>query len=217
LGVSDTLLVPSLFPHHGHPSYSQHAATVALGNALAHDSNAEWLVNGISLATLYSVLNKTRLPSDFVSVSDGNGTYVDATYEWLITIYDGTKLTHHLSLLVAIVASSLLPNLFMTKDYPKSLFSEAQTKEETRAVYDSLPWVSKQRKGLTEKSIFIAMITTYIVALYEPDSPLRKHMRSSAKSGLGNPWTSKHSMCCVQFALRFCWFNDFLTVTLVTP
>jgi hypothetical protein len=58
-----------------------------------------------------------------------------------------------------------------------------------------MDWLPKSsKKGMSERTIFISMITTFIIAIYEPQSPLREHMREAAKGGLGDAWTEKYSM-----------------------
>jgi hypothetical protein len=176
-----------------HPTSSQRATDMALDYALAKDFNAEWFFQSLSLETLHSVLHKTNLPSDFGNPSRAQAAYVNDTYKWVKEAYDGTKRIHHLALLVSIIASQLLPYLFMPKGIDKSAFERANTKEKVRELYGNIAWVGKEKKGQKQKSIFVAMFTTFIIALYEPTSPLRRHMQSSQRHGLGDGWTKKHS------------------------
>lgn len=133
---------------------------VALNNAVASDCNADWHTKSITLTSLVFVLNKTSLPQDFVSPSPANVPYVDLTYTWVRENYNGTNPIHHLALLVSIIiASSLLPNLFIPQN-SKHLFANANSKEDVRLIYNSLDWVSKDRNGLSDRSIFISMFTT---------------------------------------------------------
>jgi len=176
-----------------HPTSSQRAADTALDNALTKDCNAEWFLHGLSLETLHSILHKTNLPSDFGTPSRADAAYVNDTYRWVKEAYDGTKRIHHLALLVSIIASHLLPYLFMPKEIDKSDFERATTKAKVRELYGNIDWVEKGKKGQKKKPIFVAMFTTFIIALYEQTSPLRRHMRSSQRHGLGDGWTKKHS------------------------
>lgn len=178
--------------------------SIAFNNAIQSDGNSAWYAKDLALHTLHTVLSKTSLPSDFEPPSRANVPYVDDSYTWLRQNYDHKKPIHHLALLVSIiVASSILPNLFMPAT-AKEHFSNTLTKEGVRSVYNNhVPWISKQKKGMTRKSIFIAMFTTFIVCLYEEDSPLRRHMSTSAsagkRGGLGDDWTKKHCMRSVLF------------------
>jgi hypothetical protein len=183
-------------------SHSQIAAGVAHANAIAADSNTDWCAKGVSLRNLHTILHYTRLPSDFATISPAKAQYVDDTYAWVRSIYDGTKPIHHLALIVGVIASALLPNLFLPTDSSlRARFAQAHTESQVRDLYNSLPWVSRNKKGMKETSIFITMFTTYIIALYEPASPLRQHIDSSSKKGLGNPWTDKHCMCSLSSSL----------------
>jgi hypothetical protein len=181
-----------------YPSSSQQAADVALASTLASDSNSEWFVKPITLATLHTVLHKTSLPADFAAVSHGKEEYVTNTYNWVRANYDGTNTIHHFALVVSIIASSLIPRLFMPKDV-KSHFLGADSREGVRKAYHTVPWVIREKKGMADASIFISMFTTFIIALYEPTSPLRQHIDQSPRKGLGNAWTDKHSMLPLSF------------------
>jgi len=167
--------------------------TVAFNNAIANDCNADWTAGSVNIRTLKNFLNKTTLPTDFATPSLTDIAYVDETYSWVRCNYDGTKPLHHLALLVSIVvASSLLPNLFLPPD-AKNLLRGAPTVEDVRRVYGNMEWLPKHgRRGMSEKSVFVAMFMTFIIALYEPESPLRKHIQAAPKSGLGDSWTKKH-------------------------
>ena len=97
--------------------------------------------------------------------------YVSDTYVWLREVYDGMKPIHHLTLIIAIITSLMLPNLWLPDDDLILQHFEGTTlKEEVHAVYESIPWVEKDReKGMKEKLIFVAMFSTFIIAIYEPD------------------------------------------------
>ena len=200
LGRRESRLDLPLPPSHPRPSSTQRALAIAHTNALATDSNAHWYAKGISLRNLHTVIDFIRLPSDFASIGSTKSKYINDTYAWVKDVYDGTKPVHHLALVVSIVASSLLPNLFLPQDPDlRARFAEAPSVSQVRELYNSIPWVSREKKGMKDPSIFVTMFTTFVIALYEPDSPLRKHMGSSARNGLGNPWTDKHCACLICF------------------
>ena len=196
-------------------SASEQAAADAHASALAEDSNADWYAKDLTLSTLHTVLHHTNLPVDFaVVIAKGEkAKYVNDTYVWLREVYDGTKPIHHLALIIAIIASLMLPNLWLPDDdLILGRFEGTTSKEEVRAVYESIPWVEKVReKGMKEKSIFVAMFSTFIIAIYEPDSPLRRHMDESQRCGLGNPWINKNGMFPYLFLqVSFCVLTFFL-------
>jgi hypothetical protein len=171
------------------------AATIAFNNAIANDSNADWFANSLDLQTLKTVLSKTSLPKDFKLPLLSQVEYIDRMYAWVRENYDGTKPLHHLALLVGIiVASSLLPNLFIPKDLKKLFESgRADMPDKVRRIYEEMNWDRKSStSGMKEKSVFISMFTTFIIAIYERESPLRRHMETTDRHGLGDAWTAKH-------------------------
>lgn len=174
------------------PSSSQHSADIALHCALANDSNVEWYSKSLTIDVLCTILNKTKLPKDFhIPKPTTKGAYVDQTYDWVRSAYDGRRHTHHLALLIAIITSSFLPNLWTSSDLQKISFASAN-RDQVHNIYNDVDWVSKRSKGMTDRSVFISMFTTFIIALYEETSPLRLYMASASKHGLGAAWTDKH-------------------------
>ena len=166
------------------------------------NTNADWFAGQLTLETLHTVLHKTGLPSDFRTPSPASEQYVDDTYSWVRQAYNGTKPLHHFALLVAVIASQLLPRLFMPKDVNKQIFKNASPTQ-VREIYGRMGWVSKGKKGQSDKTIFVTMITSFIIALYEPDSPLRQHILSADKNGLGNAWTKKNCKHCIFFLCAY--------------
>lgn len=205
--------------------------TIASINAINDDCNGPWYANKLEMSDLSTIVNKMKLPKDF-TISTAPAKYVDDTYKWIIGAYLGTKSIHHLALLVAIIAScSLLPNLFTSK-LKSGLFPVGITRSQVDDVYASLKWEPKDipnasakqsksakkksnpsaaAKGMTDRGIFIGMITTFIVALYEEESPLRVDMATNPSSGLGDGWTSKHSKSLLSYySLPFVYVFFFL-------
>jgi hypothetical protein len=182
------------------PSSSQRAATIALNNALAQDCNASWTIDPLHLSNIHSILHKASLPSDWKLPSPSDQAYVNETYHWVKEAYDSRKPLHHLALIVSLMITCLRPQLFLPsgKNY-RHLFVHTNTKKEVKAQYDSLPWDIRKQKGAKEELRLVTMFTTFIIALYEPTSPLRIHMKSSPKQALGDAWTSKHSMSILSY------------------
>ena len=166
--------------------------TVAYNNAVASDCTAPWTAADKDLLNIKECLNRTLLPDDFEPPSPSREEYVNLTYKFVEENYTGTKPIHHLALLVSIiVASTIIPKIFPPQKL-RNLFLSADSHAKVRAIYDDMDWVERNKKGMTDKSIFISMITTFIIAIYEPKSPLMKHMLSSKTRGLGNAWTDKY-------------------------
>ncbi|KAI0281316.1 hypothetical protein BC826DRAFT_974771 [Russula brevipes] len=190
--------------HHSSAPSSSKASDVARSHALAFDCHAAWAARPLSLAMLKSVLHKTSLPSDFSLPSSTKAPYAEQTYIWVRGEYDGTKDLHHLAVIISIIASSLLPSLFMPTAVDKSLFHGATSRRAVADIYHGIPWVSRPKKGMVNKSIFMSMITTFIIALYEDQSPLHLQMSTSSKRGLGDAWTSKHSVKGISYTALIC-------------
>jgi len=202
LGLRDTHAHQFTFIHPSSlsSSPSHHAATLALNDTLATDCNSEWFIKNTSLTNLHTHLHNTFLPQDFPTPTLSKVKYVDDTYQWVRQTYDGTKPLYHFSLLVAMIASRLTPNLFLPKNHnQKPHFSSADTPDKVRALYNDMPWAFRKERGMKDKKIFVTMFTTYIITLYESKSPLHLHMKDSNKNGLGDPWTSKHCMSFLFF------------------
>jgi len=196
LGLQDTNTTNPLPLPSNTPSLSQAAASLALSNILAHDSNAAWSIHPLRLADISSFVNKATLPADYATPSPSTTPYVNETFHWVKQAYDPRKPLHHLALLVSLIIACLRPNLFLPIDPQiRSLFISADTKDKVRDVYHSLPWVNKKKdkKGISDETLLVSMFTTFIIALYEPTSPLRIHMQSSSRGGLGDAWTAKYS------------------------
>jgi hypothetical protein len=103
------------------------------------------------------------------------------------------KLLHHLALLVSItVASTLIPKLFVPENL-HTRFAITSSREDVRKVFEDINWIHKPgKKGMAERSIFVTMVTSFIIAIYEPESPLRRYTGTASKNGLGNAWRDKN-------------------------
>jgi hypothetical protein len=181
--------------------------TVAYNIAVASDCTAPWETSSLDLYSMKDYLNRTTLPSDFPPPSRSTEPYVNDTFTWVKQHYDGTKHHHHLALLVGIiVANSMIPNIFIPKGLRES-FSSADSPNQVRAVYSTIGWESRAKKGVAFKPLFVSMVTTFIVALYEQESPLMRHVTASKKGGLGDPWTDKY--CAHSFNSLLFFFTSY--------
>lgn len=84
------------------------------------DPRGDWLVLDVKLVDFHLVLHKTVLPTEFdlplpsVSVQDGDH-YIKETYNYVCDAYNCQNPLHHLALIAAISAASLLPDIFPPK------------------------------------------------------------------------------------------------------
>jgi hypothetical protein len=198
LGLPDILITSDDLPA---PLPVVAPATVALNNAIPTDSYAVWTAEDLTLATMKNILHKMTLPADYEFPSLSAHKMVNDTYDWVKAKYDANKPIHHLALLIAIVISStILPDVFCSQNQ-EALFIDALLKEEVRHIYHQMDWITKPHNGLKKRTIFVSMFTTYIIALYEKDSPLRISMESNTKGGQGDAWRDKHSKSKPEFFL----------------
>ncbi|KAI6102263.1 hypothetical protein F5141DRAFT_1135721 [Pisolithus sp. B1] len=172
------------------------AADAKHSSSVAAESNcrAPWSVTDVSVQDLHLVLNWTTLPTEWSLKSlfpHGDKSYVSETYTWVRNNYDGTKSLHQTAIIVAIFFAAAIPNV-LHEPLPEHLRDGGFGDSITNAVRSSA-WCAppSDRKGFKLPNQFITMMSTFIIALYEPNSPLRKYMNDNGNK-LGAPWTSKH-------------------------
>jgi hypothetical protein len=159
-----------------------------------NDPTGEWSALDYTIGTLHKVLDKKQRPDDWKTQNAGLGTVMDAvvtgTYQWVDEHLNLHKPIHHLAIILAIMISKILPSVDKPRSPPASMGRGSEAV--TQAVRDS-PWSSNQssRKGTSSPLPFLVMFSTYIIALAEADSPLRRNMATSQNS-MGESWTSKH-------------------------
>jgi hypothetical protein len=174
---------------------ARHAAS-ALEEASTSDGNAPWTCAEFTLQTIGTNLNKSVLPTEFTIPTSGE-PYVIDTYTWVRDHYNPRQPLHQYALFVAIMVSRALPALFCPGDNPQSLFKDADTPAKTARIARAIPWVSKVgKKGVLRPAPFIGMVTTFIIAIYSKDSPLRIRMAGNG-GNIGEGWTSKHGTFAV--------------------
>ncbi|KAI6038200.1 hypothetical protein EDC04DRAFT_2896706 [Pisolithus marmoratus] len=157
------------------------------------DCRAPWTASTMRIQDLHQIINRTILPDDW-RLSDASSAtdagYVRDTYVWVRNRYNGSNPVHQTAILLSIIFCAMLPNI-NHGDPPRNNTSLQSTDAFTKSVRAS-PWLSPgKRKGLSARPPFITMMSTFIIAMYEPDSPLRTHIQSN-NGALGQPWTKKH-------------------------
>lgn len=170
------------------------AAARAASHQQDTDVNAPWSALDIPLQDLGSILHREVLPEEWdltPIVFPAGESYVKETYDWVKTHYSGSKPIHQLALLFGIIFSRILPDIFHEKK--PSNVSNTSTQSFTTSIVRNSPWTAPgaNKKGVTHPRQFIVMMTTFIIAIYEKESPLRRYMARNSGS-LGQPWTDKH-------------------------
>lgn len=142
---------------------------------------------------------KTVLPEDWslqaASLDNARRTpgheYVWQTYEYVEQKYDGRHWSHHMALVWAILFSRVAPFLFFKK--PDMFARDRDSRLITKDIR-KFPWIrssSQNHRGITAPRPYITMLSTYIIALQDPNSPLSRHTKLHNNS-LGLAWTDKH-------------------------
>ncbi len=158
-------------------------------NAANVNPASPWAVGSLSLSSLPSILHKIKLPSDWILPSSMDD-YILNTYIYVQSIYNRSNTIHHLALLVGIIISHSLPELSHSQNLARDL-AKLDRKDIKSAIFNS-EWTAKSsERGMKEKPIFVCMAATFLIALYDCNSPLRIYMREH-ENGMGTNWTKKH-------------------------
>jgi hypothetical protein len=166
--------------------------------AVAEDIYASWNAMDLDLQDLHKVFRMQCLPDDFLRPTNCNG-YVLDTYEFVRSSFRPDSKLHQVALLTGVVVSRCCPNIFGGKE-PGSILQNASDAEATFELARALPWTTKdgkKGKGCTQPELYVCMVTTLMIALYEKKSPLRKVMQKSPHLAMGQPWTGKHGMIAI--------------------
>jgi hypothetical protein len=158
------------------------------------DPSAPWKVPKL-ISEMGPLWKKRCLPVDWdlKHASIPNTTkhaYIKETYLWVSTNFDGEKTIHRLGIVLAIMFSRLLPNIA----YPgekESIIPEKLPLDDLNRYIQELEWLTPTHKGVSQPEPFITMLSTYIIALGDSDSPLLKYLEEH-ENAFGNPWTDKH-------------------------
>ena len=165
------------------------------------DCRASWSTKDLKLEDLYRILDHTCLPDEWnlkqVTLPN-NDEYVAKTYRWVTKFYDGAKPIHKTAMLLSIIFSRCLPNIFHDRNTPHSARG---ADEITRRVRNEawIPKANMKQGGFSQRIPFVIMMATFIIAMYEDKSPLRAHMALHGNS-FGEEWTKKHGVS-VPFAV----------------
>ncbi|KAG2355766.1 hypothetical protein BDR07DRAFT_1381286 [Suillus spraguei] len=155
------------------------------------DPRGDWNALRVHLNKFSSVLHKTILPIewDMNAASLANcPTYVIDTYNYVKNIFNPTISLHQLAIIVAIAFAGLTPNIFA----PGMTKSDVPTDTNKLSAYvRGLEWVTRQnKKGATSQEPFITMVSTFVIAMSDPKSPISQRVQSGSDI---KEWFTKHS------------------------
>src|SRR5262245_41796939 len=161
---------------------------------IANDQDAEWFACGITLQNIATVFKRTQRPADFLEprMIDDKPGYIRDTYQWVYESLDFSKPLHMFALIYALITINHVPSVFIR--IPNCKDSEVSTYEKTKHLLQETAWYDKTdtKRGTKQKNIFLTMVVTLIISLYEVNSPLREYHLRHKK--LGSEYTKKHGM-----------------------
>ncbi|KAI9456722.1 hypothetical protein HD554DRAFT_2177976 [Boletus coccyginus] len=157
-------------------------------NLIRDDPNGEWKAQDIRLHSFLTILHKSAPPIEFDKVHaslDWTTQGVRDVYDYVFTVYNGTKPLHQLALFCAFIVAGLAPQVYPPK-------STEMKNDSLKNHIRKLAWC--ERRGKTGSSVrepFIVMATVFFIAYLDADSPLHK-MFADKLDDLTH-WHSKHS------------------------
>ncbi|KIL55667.1 hypothetical protein M378DRAFT_17747 [Amanita muscaria Koide BX008] len=159
------------------------------------DPNAPWSLPK-KLMDMGALWDKYTLPSDWslehaslpqTDADDLERHYVRATYEFVEINYNGRCWWHHMALVWGILFSRVAPHVFWSRK------EKLASGDATQAIR-GLAWTkgtSKYHGGCSAPLPYITMLSTTIIALLDPKSPLSIRVAEN-DNAFGKPWTHKH-------------------------
>ncbi|KAG6372835.1 hypothetical protein JVT61DRAFT_7258 [Boletus reticuloceps] len=133
-----------------------------------------------------------------MSTFQAKDTLSKDVYTWLPEAYNPlNKSLHALAVVISLVFSGMLPMCFPLSDFS----TEGVTSMPQLA---NLPWESCDKRGITVVALFITMVTTFIIAIMDSESPFHKCKDMSCKK----TFVSKHSECPATIYASFSQLTD---------
>lgn len=155
------------------------------------DANGSWNIGDVMKLPTY--LNRAVRPAEWslehASVHVRNDTVVSRVYHWVDDNLDMTQPLHQLAVFVGVMFTYATPYISIKKDV-KII---AQGEKSFHDIFKDLPWErtnKRDARGTVAGLPYLTMISTLIIALYEPTSPLR--IRLDNQEGMSPEWTTKH-------------------------
>ncbi|TFK59308.1 hypothetical protein BDN72DRAFT_865263, partial [Pluteus cervinus] len=175
------------------PTIALVPSAVARQAATQADCRASWSIASLTLQQLPLYINREIRPEEWdikhAHIKD-DGSITALTYQHIIPHLDLTNHLHRLALLTSIFFAKSLPDIYHDKEHlsaiPKGI-PLAEYREEVR----NLPWTAKNKKGSTQIAPFIVLFTTFVINLYDSQSPALKDFEKNQK--WDPAWLEKHT------------------------
>lgn len=157
------------------------------------DPRDDWSIGGVAVKNLHKYLDYINPPLDFNLRNAGidkSAPAVEAGYEWVFKNFRMNNVVHRYCLFVAHIFSLSAPRFSHPPKIPPQLSQDAsRIVQHVRQAAWTATGGSKGDKGKKDKLVMTIVSTLFMVAIVDPQSPVRQK-----KVSMG-PWTSKHSKC----------------------
>lgn len=181
-----------------HEEEQEELAASITAQVLQSSSRSAWSMSSVLLSQLSTVLKRQVPPSEFTldicHLPKDPEHIVAQTYRYVFNNFNFGRPIHHLSIIVAGVFSHLLPYVFFETQDAKLTMPKSSSHAFLTDFVRNTPWLlNNSRKGHTQPDVFIPMMTFYILALWDENSPVRQLVRKKGSLVLGKEWTDKHN------------------------
>ncbi|KAG2029409.1 hypothetical protein BDR03DRAFT_1018433 [Suillus americanus] len=155
------------------------------------DPRGDWNALDVRLNKFSSVLHKTVLPIEWDKHAASLATsceYVIDSYNYVQNTFNPSTPLHQLAIIVAIAFAGLTPKIFA----PGIMRAQIPTQPNQLSAYiRGLEWVPRpEKRGATSQEPFITMMSTFVIAMSDQESPISKRVRGGSDI---KEWLTKHS------------------------
>lgn len=156
------------------------------------DCCAEWSACRTPIKDLCNYVKRTVPPCEWklisTSVDITKPGIVPKTYKYVWNSFNLQIPLHHLALLTAIIFSKTAPRISWDGIMPiTGLSTETLTN-----IARQMPFVKGNAKGGTDTKAIIVIMTVYIIAMYDQNSPARRSFDENDADAV-KPWGTKHT------------------------
>lgn len=162
--------------------------------AESNDCRALWSAESITLQELPRYLKRTIPPIEWnikhAALGGDDKSITSTTYHYVFNQLDLTRPLHHLALLVSIILTKCLPTIHWNVDNLQTLTPGLSGNRVTEKIR-GLSWTTKGKKGSKKQAPYLVLITAFIIAIYDPESPVRRNLART--KSWDAQFLSKHS------------------------
>lgn len=158
---------PRVQPKNNAPASQSQQILRASQRMVMEDPRSEWSACNIRLTNFHKILHKHSLPIEWKFDNSGD-EFQSEVYRWVAEHYNPlSKPLHALAIFISLIFAGLLPKI-----YPCEMQHPANVNDIYQYVRSS-PFVAKSsKKGASHTDPFITMVSGFIIAMMDPQSPL---------------------------------------------